>query len=135
VELLNLHKIKKIKVMIIKGKKETPSNDSRIWSKSDRKTLKSMLKDGKTLKDIAGVLGRTPAAVQYQKSAMGLVKPKRVKMKAKSGKSVEVKVAAEAINTEMSPRDNAKEMARVARGIARVNGKRITMAMFFVEDL
>jgi len=35
----------------------------------------------------------------------------------------------------MSPRDNAKEMVRVARGIARGNGKRITMAMFFVEDL
>jgi hypothetical protein len=35
----------------------------------------------------------------------------------------------------MSPRDKAKEMTGVARQIARANGKRITMAMFFVEDL
>jgi len=32
-------------------------------------------------------------------------------------------------------RDKAKSMTKVARQIARVNGKRITMAMFFVEDL
>ena len=50
--------------------------------------------------------------------------------------NVEVKVAAEALsNTEMTPRDKAKEMTGVARQIARANGKRITMAMFFVEDL
>ena len=35
----------------------------------------------------------------------------------------------------VSPRDQAKEMARVARQVARSNGKRITMAMFFIEDL
>ena len=123
--------------MIIKRKKETPPNDSRLWSKGDRKTLKAMVKEGKTLKDIAEELGRTPAAVQYQKSAMGLVKKdKKVRMKTKEGKKIEVKVSAETIsNTEMSPRDKAKEMASVARGIARANGKRITMAMFFVEDL
>ena len=125
--------------MIIKRKKETPPNDSRLWSKGDRKTLKAMVKEGKTLKDIAEELGRTPAAVQYQKSAMGLVKSvkeKKVKMKTKEGKKIEVNVSAEALpNKEITPRDNAKELARVARGIARANGKRITMAMFFVEDL
>lgn len=125
--------------MIIK-KKETPSNDSTAWTKNDRKTMKSMLKEGKSIKEVADELGRTPAAVQYQKSAMGLVtkkvKESKMKMKTKSGKSIEVKVAAEAIsNTEMSPRDKAKEMTGVARQIARANGKRITMAMFFVEDL
>lgn len=123
--------------MIIK-KKETPSNDSAPWTKNDRKTLKSMVKEGKSIKEVAEELGRTPAAVQYQKSAMGLVnkKVKGIRMKTKSGRSIEVKVAAEAItNTEMSPRDKAKEMTGVARQIARANGKRITMAMFFVEDL
>ena len=123
--------------MIIKRKKETPPNDSRLWSKGDRKTLKAMVKEGKTLKDIAEELGRTPAAVQYQKSAMGLVKKdKKVRMKTKEGKKIEVNVSAEALpDMETSPRDNAKELAKVARGIARANGKRITMAMFFVEDL
>lgn len=123
--------------MIIKRKKETPPNDSRLWSKGDRKTLKAMVKEGKTLKDIAEELGRTPAAVQYQKSAMGLVKKdKKGRMKTKEGKKIEVNVSAEVLpDKEMTPRDNAKELARVARGIARANGKRITMAMFFVEDL
>lgn len=89
------------------------------------------------MKEIADVLGRTPAAVQYQKSAMGLVKKdKKVKMKTKEGKKIEVNVSASAVSKEeMTPRDKAKEMASVARGIARSNGKRITMAMFFVEDL
>ena len=122
-----------------KTKKESPPNDSRLWSKGDRKTLKAMVKEGKTLKDIAEELGRTPAAVQYQKSAMGLVKKvkdKKIKMKTKEGKKIEVNVSASALSdVEMKPRDKAKEMASVARGIARSNGKRITMAMFFVEDL
>ncbi len=110
------------------------NNHNYEWSKSDRKTLKIMIKDGKTMKEIADVLGRTPAAVQYQKSAMGLVK--KVKMKTKGGKKIEVSVSASAISKEeMATRDKAKEMASVARGIARNNGKRITMAMFFVEDL
>ena len=125
--------------MIMKTKKESPPNDSRLWSKGDRKTLKAMVKEGKTLKDIAEELGRTPAAVQYQKSAMGLVKKvkdKKIKMKTKEGKKIEVNVSASALSdVEMKPRDKAKEMASVARGIARSNGKRITMAMFFVEDL
>jgi len=118
--------------MIIK--KETPINDSVKWTKADRKTLKSMVKEGKTLKEIAEALGRTPAAVQYQKSTMGLSdkrvkKVKSVKVKTKTG---EIRIP---VNTEVSPRDKAKELASVARGIARENGKRITMAMFFVEDL
>jgi hypothetical protein len=125
--------------MIIK-KKETPANDSSAWTKEDRKTLKSMYKGGKSIKEIAEALGRTPAAVQYQKSSMGLSekrvkKDKSVKMKTKEGKSVEVKVAEAMSNPVASPRDKAKEMTSVARQIARANGKRITMAMFFVEDL
>lgn len=123
--------------MIDIKRKASLNNHNYEWSKSDRKTLKIMIKEGKTMKEIADVLGRTPAAVQYQKSAMGLVKKdKKVKMKTKEGKKIEVNVSASAISKEeMTPRDKAKEMSSVARGIARSNGKRITMAMFFVEDL
>ena len=123
--------------MIDIKRKASLNNHNYEWSKSDRKTLKIMIKEGKTMKEIADVLGRTPAAVQYQKSAMGLVKKdKKVKMKTKEGKKIEVNVSASALSdVEMAPRDKAKEMSSVARGIARSNGKRITMAMFFVEDL
>jgi hypothetical protein len=124
--------------MIIK-KKETPANDSTAWTKEDRKSLKSMYKGGKSIKEIAEALGRTPAAVQYQKSVMGLSekrvkKEKNIKVKTKEGKKVDVKVSVDTDNVP-SPRDKAKEMASVARQVARANGKRITMAMFFVEDL
>ena len=122
--------------MIIKT--ETPANNASVWTKSDRKQLKGMVKEGKTIKEIAESLGRTPAAVMYQKSTMGLsssvkkkVKENKVKIKTKTG-TIEVKSP---VAPEMSERDKAKEMASFARGIARTNGKRITMAMFFVEDL
>jgi hypothetical protein len=122
--------------MIIK--RETPANNASVWTKSDRKQLKGMVKEGKTIKEIAEALGRTPAAVMYQKSTMGLsssvkkkVKESKMKIKTKTG-MIEVKAP---VAPEMSERDKAKEMASFARGIARTNGKRITMAMFFVEDL
>jgi IS30 family transposase len=122
--------------MIIKT--ETPANNASVWTKSDRKQLKGMVKEGKTIKEIAEALGRTPAAVMYQKSTMGLsssvkkkVKESKMKIKTKTG-TIEVKAP---VAPEMSERDKAKEMASFARGIARTNGKRITMAMFFVEDL
>lgn len=118
--------------MIIK-KKEVPANSSIAWTKGDRKILKDMVKRGKSLKEIGEALGRSVGSVGYQKSVMGLVQ-KRVKTK--GGKSVSVKeVKIPTGGESVTPRDNAKEMARVARGIARENGKRITMAMFFVEDL
>lgn len=125
--------------MIIK--KEKPVNDSVKWSKTDRKTLKTMVKEGKTLKEIAEELGRSVGSVGYQKSMMGLSdsrtkkvkEPKEIKVKLPSGKKMSVKVASdEPVST---PKDKAKDLARVARGIARENGKRITMAMFFIEDL
>lgn len=36
---------------------------------------------------------------------------------------------------ETKIKDTSKKMAKLARQIARANGKRITMALFFVEDL
>lgn len=117
--------------MIIK-KKETPVNDYVKWTKKDRKTLKTMVKEGKTLKEIAKELGRSVGSVGYQKSSMGLSvsRVKKIEVKTSSGKNVDI-----SISPFPSPKDKAKEMASVARGIARANGKRITMAMFFVEDL
>jgi hypothetical protein len=63
----------------------------------------------------------------------------KAKAKAKaSGYSVvdesngEVTVAKTGKETKV--KDKAKAMTKVARQIARANGKRITMAMFFVED-
>lgn len=123
--------------------KKSPANNSAPWSKGDRKTLKSLVKEGKSTKEIADTLGRTPAAILYQKSEMGLTVSKvkgkvkvkaetpKIKLKNKEGKKIEVAP----IDPEPTMRDNAKAMASAARQIARANGKRITMAMFFVEDL
>lgn len=123
----------------------TTKNGS-AWTKSDRKTLKTRVKEGYTIKDIAAELGRTPAAVIYQKSQMGLTKvtkstkvvknakvTKTPKIQTKEGKVI-AEVETQQVET-VSTRDKAKEMAKAARQIARANGKRITMAMFFVEDL
>lgn len=125
-------------------KKETPSRNMSKWTKQDRKTLKSMTKEGKAIKEISGALGRTPAAVVYQKTQMGLVgfvakKVKEAKSpKIKTSKGVEVKTSKSLVPvstpTEIT-REQAKDMSSAARQIARANGKRITMAMFFVEDL
>jgi len=121
--------------MIIK--KEVPINNALVWSNIDRKRLKYMVNEGRKIKEIAEVLGRTPGAVMYQKSNMGLRFPiskgddmKGVRVRKSTGKTGKVSDA-----SVMSNRDRAKEMANFARGIARTNGKRITMAMFFVEDL
>lgn len=121
--------------MII-SKKETPVNNASVWTKSDRKSLKSMVKDGKSIKEIADALGRTPAAVTYQKSTMGLSAASFVKKIKKENKvKIKTKTGEISMGVSESPRDKAKKMTSVARQIARANGKRITMAMFFVEDL
>ena len=52
-----------------------------VWTKSDRKTLKTMCKEGKSIESISTELGRTPAAVTWQKSQMGLVKTQKIKFK------------------------------------------------------
>lgn len=112
----------------------TPSRNMERWTKQDRKSLKVMTKEGKTIKDIADALGRTPASVIYQRGQMGLNKVKAKKVKTAKGK--EVKMPESVVEpTPVTPRDKAKEMSAAARQIARANGKRITMAMFFVEDL
>jgi hypothetical protein len=124
-------------------KKETPSRNMSKWTKQDRKDLKVMTKEKKSIKEISDALGRTPAAVLYQKSQMGLSKTKKIKVevkipKIKTSKGKEVKIPTGVSNVETPhsiTREQAKDMSSAARQIARANGKRITMAMFFVEDL
>ena len=69
-------------------------------------------------------------------------KKKRAKMKGYTTKTLETipsivsatkDVLAE--STETKIKDTSKKMTKLARQIARANGKRITMALFFVEDL
>jgi hypothetical protein len=114
-----------------------------VWTKSDRKTLKTMCKEGKSIEEISTELGRTPAAVTWQKSQMGLVKSQKIKFKTKvpkvktpSGKEVKIpSMVSHADTPQTITREQAKDMTSAARQIARANGKRITMAMFFVEEM
>jgi IS30 family transposase len=124
-------------------KTTSPSRNMSKWTKQDRKTLKVMTKEKKSIKEISDELGRTPAAVIYQKSQMGLTSTKKIKVevkapKIKTSKGKEVKIPTGVSNVETPQtitREQAKDMSSAARQIARANGKRITMAMFFVEDL
>jgi hypothetical protein len=103
-----------------------------------------MTKEGKAIKEISDALGRTPASVVWQKSQMGLTKTtKKIKAESKSpkiktskGKEVKIPTGVTQVETPVTiTREQAKDMSSAARQIARANGKRITMAMFFVEDL
>ena len=102
--------------------------NKRAWTKKEIQVLRSMSKEGKTNKEISGVLSRTPGAIGFRKSQMQI----KMKSKKKRVSPEAVQVAPVSVPTT---RDHAKNMARAARHIARANGKRITMAMFFVEDL
>jgi DNA-binding NarL/FixJ family response regulator len=102
-----------------------------VWMKREIRILKVMSRDGKNNKEIAEVLGRTPGAIGFRKSKMK-IKMKNPNIRTKKAKGV---AAVAPVIPTVSTRDQAKDMARAARGIARANGKRITMAMFFVEDL
>ena len=124
-------------------KTTTPSRNMSKWTKQDRKDLKAMTKEKKSIKEISDQLGRTPAAVLYQKSQMGLAKAKKIKVEVKipkvktsMGKEVKIPTGVSQVETPVTiTREQAKDMSSAARQIARANGKRITMAMFFVEDL
>lgn len=114
-----------------KEKNETPFiNKSRTeWTKEKLATLKR-LGDDKVLHKAPAFLGCTENAAR--------IKYKRVFKKTSEVKSV--KPVAEVTKPSVNPgssatREQAKDMAKAAREIARANGKRITMAMFFVEDL
>jgi hypothetical protein len=99
----------------------------KAWTKRDLRTVKRMSREGISNAEIAKVLGRTPGSVGFQKSVMGI----RVRKK-----RVGVPVAEGVKETKgVSVRGRAKDMTRIARDIARSNGRRITMALFFVEEI
>lgn len=127
------------------------------WTAEEDAKMQKLFNDGVPVAVIAKKMGRTYNSVASRRKritnsvdtkATSHTTKKEVKAP-KSSKLVRdlVKVAAKAkkitipasnvvnVETAKTPRDNAKDLTKVARTIARKNGKRITMAMFFVEDL
>lgn len=108
------------------------------WDTQEILALRTMSEMGMNTKEIAHILGRTPSAVAFQKSAKGIFQNKEAKftglrnMPEPSVGATETTFTPELENSLKNP---AKEVTRIARQIARESGKRITMAMFFVEDL
>lgn len=126
-----------------------PLNTSRSWTREDLNILEVMTNDRRSNADISVILNRTPAAVAFKKSVMGYTSnKKRIPIpvdapKIKSKKKI-IQVSPPVPSpvpldltkiSSVTTRDQAKKMSKAARQIARANGKRITMAMFFVEDL
>lgn len=100
---------------------------SEKWKSKELKPLRFLVKEGGDAKHISRVFLRTVKEVRE--------KIKRIKVVTKKGKKVEVSEEVQEAITPPTTREKAKEMARAARKIARANNKRITMAMFFVENL
>jgi hypothetical protein len=127
------------------------------WTPQEDSKMTKLFNDGVPVAKIAIMLGRTYNSVasrrkrlaNYPTKANVITKDKKKVETPKSSKLVKdlVKAANKAkkitipasnvvnVETAKTPRDNAKDLTKVARTIARKNGKRITMAMFFVEDL
>ena len=129
------------------------------WTPQEDAKMEKLFNDGVPVKDIANKLGRTYNSVASRRKRLAtslnvpvaniVTKTKKKVETTKSSKLVKdlVKAANKSkkitipasnvvsVETTKTPRDNAKDLTKVARTIARKNGKRITMAMFFVEDL
>lgn len=113
-------------------KRMRAGNKHKAWTNAEKKLLKTMTKDGKSIKEIANLLGRTSNAIAFQRIYLGCTTPKM--KKGRVAKVVERVVNKPVGIQSTATRDEARDMARAAREIARANGKRITMAMFFVEN-
>lgn len=128
------------------------------WTPQEDAKMTKLFNDGVPVAKIAIMLGRTYNSVASRRKRLVnsptenktiVTKTKKKVETPKSSKLVKdlVKAANKAkkitipasnvvnVETAKTPRDNAKDLTKVARTIARKNGKRITMAMFFVEDL
>jgi hypothetical protein len=130
------------------------------WTPEEDAKMQKLFNDGVPVAMIAKKMGRTYHSIASRRKRILNSVATKVTVTAtgkeikhtkapKSSKLVRdlVKVAAKAkkitipasnvvsVETGKTPRDNAKDLTKVARTIARKNGKRITMAMFFVEDL
>ena len=139
-------------------------NATNRWTEKEFATLKKLHEKGMGTQEIADAMGRTFYSVSKKISILGLAKKyaKRIselgldpsvkgntpnvidKLKEiakKSGHKIVsgipeiTEVTSETPVVETKIRDTSKKMTKLARQIARANGKRITMAMFFVEDL
>ena len=110
------------------------TNHNRDWTRGDIALLKTLVSQKKTTKEIAQIMKRTEAAIHNRKYQEGIKvhgeTPQQTKSPSHTVSEPEVMTT-----TSSELRDSAKAMTKVARQIARENGKRITMAMFFVEDL
>jgi hypothetical protein len=93
------------------------------WTEKEIKLLIDSLDKGIPLTRVSKALGRSLKSVEGKVYRMG--KRSGVEMSAPEVKST----------VSGGLKSNAKDFTKVAREIARRNGKRITMAMFFVEDL
>lgn len=114
--------------------KMDPVNKYRNWTKKEKDILKKLSNEGKSINEMSGLIGRTRDDVSYHKNLFGYKKitdlvraKKKVNEKSISGSAPK--------EEHTTTRDQARTMARAARDIARANGKRITMSIFFVEDL
>jgi len=128
------------------------------WTSEEDAKMQKLFNDGIPVAVIAKKMGRTYNSVASRRKRITNSVATKVTVKGKEIKHTKapkpsklvrdlVKVAAKAkkitipasnvvsVETGKTPRDNAKDLTKVARTIARKNGKRITMAMFFVEDL
>lgn len=116
--------------------KISPVNTKRSWTKEEKATLKVLTKSGKSIDEMANALGRTRDSVAYQKNVLGYRSPGHsvTTKKTKSVIAKRTKGSVSRSSRKATTKDGAREMAGAARSIARANGKRITMAMFFVED-
>ena len=110
------------------------TNHNRDWTRGDIALLKTLVSQKKTPKQIAQIMERTESAIHNRKYVEGIKvhgeTPQQTKSPSPTVSEPEVMTT-----TSSELRDSAKAMTKVARQIARENGKRITMAMFFVEDL
>ena len=103
---------------------------SRVWTQGDVALLKTLLDQGKTTKQIAKLMKRTEPAIHVRKNMLGLHSSNSSKVSKKVNAGNELGGP-----SKVSVKREAKDLTVIARQIARKNGKRITMAMFFVEDL
>jgi len=99
------------------------NNKGARWSEKETKLLRDSLEKGVPLTRVSNALGRTLKSVEGKVYRMGK----------RSGVPVDMPEVKSPVGAGL--KSNAKEFAKMAREIARKNGKRITMAMFFVEDL
>lgn len=110
------------------------------WSPKEIAVLKCLSDMGMGHSEIGVILGRTACSVASQKNVHRIfTKKKAGKFSGLSDVDVPVeKVVKSSLSEAVAPlvdlKNPSKEISRIARQIARENGKRITMAMFFVED-